>query len=202
MLYLGGCIFHRSCEILVNMRLISFFYTLVFGALTVGLSSQVHAQHLARKSISPGDQLTVTVFGQPELSIDAQVDLTGGFSVPVLGRIETSGKTITDVHKVVNERLKEFYTNAEAIVFFSGYSDFTMVTVSGEVQTPGVIFFGDGEWPNVLAAIAHAGGSIEANPMIKVTRNNRTIFEGPLRSISDGYKGRITIQANDLIFVE
>lgn len=166
-----------------------------------GFLSEVQAQKLARKTISPGDQLTVTVFGHPDLSVDTQVDLTGGFSIPVLGRIETSGKSITDIHKIVNEKLKEYLTNAEAIVFFSGYSDFTMVTVSGEVENPGTVFFEDGEWPNVLAAISYAGGAIKSNPTIKVSRKSRTIFQGSLRSLSDGNQSRITVQANDLIFV-
>lgn len=183
------------------MRLTPLICTFICVFVSIGLSNHAYAQQFARKTINPGDQLTVTVFGHPDLSIDTKVDLSGGFSIPVLGRIETSGKTIMEVHQVVNEKLKDYLTNAEAIVFFSGYSNFTMVNVAGEVQNPGTVFFDEGEWPNVLAAISHAGGSVNANPTVKVSRNNRTIFEGSLRSIRDGSRSRITIQSNDLILV-
>ncbi len=167
-----------------------------------GLHVDAQAQQLARKTVIPGDLLTVIVPGHEDLSVSERpVDMMGGFSIPLAGRIESKGKSISEIQEIVNERLTSFVANAEAVVFFAEYSRLTLVTVDGRVNTPGEVFFKEGEWPNLMAAINHAGGATHSHSTVRVVRNGRLIYEGSVGAIGDGRASRVTLQTNDSVSI-
>ncbi|MFC7290043.1 polysaccharide biosynthesis/export family protein [Hirschia litorea] len=101
-----------------------------------------------------GDTLRVTVFGEPDLSGEFQVDGTGMISVPLIGEVEAAGNSVRQVQRAMEDRFRQGYLNnprisAEVINFRPYY-------ILGEVNRPGEYPYSDGL--TVLNAIATAEG--------------------------------------------
>lgn len=101
-----------------------------------------------------GDQVRVTVFGEPELSGQYQVDGNGMISLPLIGQVNASNLTISEFQTTVETRYAEGYlrtprVNAEVMNYRPFY-------ILGEVRAPGEYPYSDGL--TVLKAVATAGG--------------------------------------------
>ena len=72
-----GCLAHNA----VLSGLLLFSSVVLADPLETGSGS--HVYHVA-----PGDRLTVTVIGQPELSGDVVIDDTGTIALPLVGAID------------------------------------------------------------------------------------------------------------------
>lgn len=101
-----------------------------------------------------GDTLRVTVFGEPNLSGEFQVDGTGMISMPLIGEISATGKSVRQVQRAMEKLFRDGYLNnprisAEIINFRPYY-------ILGEVSRPGEYPYSDGL--TILNAIATAEG--------------------------------------------
>lgn len=105
-------------------------------------------------TLGNGDQLRVTVFGQPDLSGQFEVDGTGSISMPLIGQVEALGLTTPELEKRIVTMLEGDYilnprVSAEVINYRPYY-------VLGEVNRPGEYAYNSGL--TVLNAVAAAGG--------------------------------------------
>src|SRR6201997_3430532 len=57
--------------------------------------------------LAPGDRITVTVFGQPELSGDVLIDDAGTISIPLTDPIEVKDLTLPECQKRIGDRLAD-----------------------------------------------------------------------------------------------
>jgi polysaccharide export outer membrane protein len=48
-------------------------------------------------SLSAGDEVSITVFGEPDLSLSAKIDENGLLNYPLLGALEAGGLTVSDL---------------------------------------------------------------------------------------------------------
>ncbi len=101
-----------------------------------------------------GDTVRITVFGEPDLSGEFQVDGTGMISMPLIGEIEATGQSVRQVQRALEEQFRNGYLNnprisAEVINFRPYY-------ILGEVSRPGEYPYSDGL--TILNAIATAEG--------------------------------------------
>lgn len=89
--------------------------------------------------IGPRDTLTVTVFREPELSVEEMpVDVSGNLSYPLIGEVQAAGLTAAELSRSIAERLNERYLrDARVSVAIVNAVNYT-VTVDGEVTKPGV----------------------------------------------------------------
>src|SRR6266550_8432494 len=55
--------------------------------------------------LEPGDRITVTVFGQAELSGDILVDGAGNILLPFIGPIEVKGLTVDECQERIHDQL-------------------------------------------------------------------------------------------------
>jgi protein involved in polysaccharide export with SLBB domain len=104
--------------------------------------------------LGTGDQIRISVFGQPDLSGQFVVDGTGAIALPLIGTIQAQGKSTTELEQTIYDRLIDGYVrdpqvSAEVINYRPFY-------ILGEVSNPG-------EYPytnnlTVLNAVASAGG--------------------------------------------
>ena len=104
--------------------------------------------------LGSGDKLRITVYGEENLSGEQQVGPDGNITMPLVGQIPASGKTVGDVAKDIQGRLAGGYLRAPSVaIVLTGYRPFYIL---GEVNTPGQYEYTKGM--SVSDAVARAGG--------------------------------------------
>ncbi len=104
--------------------------------------------------LGPNDRTRIIVFGQPSLTGEFVLDGNGVLAFPLVGNINASGMTPSELQATIAKKLdKDWVNNPSVSVEVSTRRPFYVV---GEVQKPG-------SYPyvtdmNVLNAIATAGG--------------------------------------------
>jgi polysaccharide biosynthesis/export protein len=104
--------------------------------------------------LAPGDRITVTVFGQPELSGDITIDGAGIILLPFIGPIEVKDLTTFDCQNLVRNRLADGILQQPSVSV--RISELRQLYVLGDVSTPGAYPFHYGG--TVQSAVAVAGG--------------------------------------------
>lgn len=101
-----------------------------------------------------GDQVRVTVFGEPDLSGEFQVDGQGTFPMPLVGVVDATGKTPRALEQhIIALYSKGFLVNPQISVEVLNFRPFFIL---GEVRNPGSFPYREGM--TVLNAVALAGG--------------------------------------------
>ena len=108
--------------------------------------------------LRPSDRVSVNVFREPDLSLEAvQVGVGGGISLPMLGTIPAAGMTSKSLEQDITRRLANVGLKAPMVsVNIVEYASH-LVTVEGSVEQPGVYAFQPGS--RLSAAVAMAGGA-------------------------------------------
>jgi polysaccharide export outer membrane protein len=104
--------------------------------------------------LAPGDKITVTVFGQVELSGDILVDGAGNIVLPFLEPIQVKDLTILECQKLIRDRLADGILQQPSVSV--RISEWRPLYVLGDVRTPGAHPFRYGS--TVQSAVAVAGG--------------------------------------------
>jgi polysaccharide export outer membrane protein len=104
--------------------------------------------------LGPGDRITVTVFGQPELSGDVLVDGAGNILLPFIGPIEVKDLTPLECQNLVRDRLADGILQQPSVSV--RISEFRPLYILGDVRAPGAYPFRYGS--TVQSAVAVAGG--------------------------------------------
>jgi polysaccharide export outer membrane protein len=108
-----------------------------------------HAYRLA-----PGDRITVTVFGQPELSGDVLIDDAGVITIPLIDPIEVKDLTLLEIQKRIGDRLADGILRKPSVSVH--LTELRPLYVLGDVRLPGAYPFRYGS--TVQNAVALAGG--------------------------------------------
>lgn len=131
----------------------------LFGVLFVLHAARAQAGEYL---LGPGDIVSVTVYGHPELLVPAaQVDAQGQIVLPLLGYVPVGGLSATGASKAVAARLKEGgfilkpYVNVLVDKYFS-----QQAVVLGAVNKPGKYVLDSGS--RVTDLLAQAGGISDA----------------------------------------
>lgn len=105
--------------------------------------------------LDTGDQLRLTVFGDPRLSGEYRVNDSGNIAVPLAGSVKAVGLTSTDLERSVADTLRRggIVRQPDVAVEITSYRP---VFVLGEVRSPGQFPYQPGM--TVLTMIARAGG--------------------------------------------
>jgi polysaccharide export outer membrane protein len=88
--------------------------------------------------IGPFDQMSIDVFGVPELSKTVQADASGRISLPLVGDLDAAGKTPLQLARLIEDRLKGRYVRNPQVVVNVTNTVSQTVTVDGEVRDPGL----------------------------------------------------------------
>lgn len=114
-----------------------------------------------RFSLGPGDELTISVYRQPDLNRKLRVLPDGTISYPFVGVLSVLGVELSDLQKTITTTLDKYFVNPEVSIEITALKS-RKVTVLGEVKTPGN-FVLDGPM-TVLELVSAAGGvTIDAN---------------------------------------
>lgn len=128
-------------------------------------------------SIAPLDRLTVTVFREPDLSVeDAPVDESGRIILPLVGSLSAAGKSIESLSTEISNQLRRYLKNPQVAVSIKQAAS-RRITVAGSVVQPGVYPL-EGRL-TLLQAVALARGPSQVasldQAMIFRTRNGQRV---------------------------
>lgn len=107
--------------------------------------------------LGTGDEVKVTIYGQPELTAEGQISARGTLVVPLLGSVYVAGKTSADAAEFIAESYQRgnFLKNAQVNLLVTQYRS-QVVAILGKVNRPGRMVL---EGPTSLTqALAWAGG--------------------------------------------
>jgi polysaccharide export outer membrane protein len=120
------------------------------------------------------DQVSLTVFDEPDLSTVQRLDANGQMRIPLLGNIKFSGMTIRDAEDMLEKRFieGEFLKQPMVTVRIAEYAT-REVSVLGAVRSPGVIPFPfEVNSMDIVDVISKTGGlaGIAKGESVRVTR--------------------------------
>jgi polysaccharide export outer membrane protein len=141
------------------------------------LTSLVMTPAIAQQStqhqylLIPGDIVRVTVFKNPDLSLDLRVSETGTIDYPLIGSVPVAGTTLPAAEHKIAQMLKDggFVLNPQVNILLTQALG-NLVSVIGEVNTPGRY--------SVEAAGGHLSGMLAAAGGISATGGDDMIVTG------------------------
>ena len=129
-------------------------------------------------ALRPTDKLSVSVFREPELSLgEVSIAADGRISVPLLGSIDTTGLTASELERLLEEEfgaryLRDPQVSVNVIDYVSH-----LVTVEGAVETPGIYQFKPGTRLSGGIALAEGLSRVAQQKEIAVFRETNGIMQ-------------------------
>lgn len=155
--------------------------------------------------IGPGDLIRVAVFGNNDLSSRVTVRPDGRLTLPLLGEISATGKTVNDVTREITEGYRRFVQDARVAVIIEEVHSYR-VFVLGRVTRPGEF---EARTPlTITQAMALAGGTtrganVDAIVVLRRGANGRDErYEISMTDIVEGHtQQNFTLRTGDTIMV-
>lgn len=154
-------------------------------------------------ALAPGDGLTLTFPGAPELNTKQKIQANGKVSLPTLGDVSASGKTITSFQSQLTSMYQPHLQDPTVVVSLESAA--AGVYVSGEVLRPGKIPL---DRPmSALEAVMEAGGFTKfANPkQVIVVRKEKGKNQRYVLNMNDTLSGMEStpfyVRPYDVIYV-
>ncbi len=117
-------------------------------------------------TLSPDDEVSITVFGEPDLSLTkTRIATNGTISVPLLGQVLVQGLTTAQTEEKLARLFADGYLIKPAITV--SITEYRQFYVNGEVKKPGGYSYREGL--TVEIAITLAGGFSERASKNKIT---------------------------------
>jgi len=128
-------------------------------------------------TVGPRDVVSITVWGQADLSKDFPVDQDGSISFPLVGRVKAAGLTTGRLAARLTELLeKDYLVNPQVSVAVKEYLS-QKVQVLGEAEKPG-LFYLTGP-TSILEVLSKAGGlSKTAGKQLVLVRHQPAAADG------------------------
>lgn len=115
----------------------------------------LEAQAAAPPTLQAGEKIHITVYGEPTLSGDFQIDPSGFVSLPLAGTVKAAGLNQQQFEQALTAKYAGGYLKDPKITV--GIAEFRPFYIVGEVEKPGAYPYTGGL--TVLSAIAIAGGT-------------------------------------------
>jgi len=181
------------------------FISLLTSLLVLTISSPVHAQQVAAYTVKPGDLLLVAVWKEPDLQGPVLVRPDGTFSIPLVGEVDAKGKSVSELQKIVSERLSKFIADPVVTISVQEVRG-NKVYVIGQVTKPGEFIVNP--QVNVMQALSMAGGTTAFAQLdeIRILRHVGSAQQALHFDYKEVLKGRrleqnIDLQAGDVVVV-
>ncbi len=159
---LGSVIVHRQNGLII---------WLVFISLLVTFS--VNSQELSQYRLGADDEISISVFNEPDLSLPkTRIAANGAISMPLIGQVIVKNLTTDEVEAKITELyLGDYLKKPSIIVAIVEYRQFY---VNGEVNKPGGYSYREGM--TIQRAVSLAGGFTEraSRSKIRLLRENQT----------------------------
>ena len=121
--------------------------------------------------LSPGDIVSVIVFGEPDISSSSvRIPMSGRYNYPLIGDVVLTGETTASLAQKIESSLRAgFLSDPKVSVNIVSYRP---VIVTGAVETAGTIEYQEGMTVRVLSALAQVGSSQFNMDQVEIQRNS------------------------------
>lgn len=191
--------------------------SLLLGAFALGSASAQERAVVASATpdtnyrLSPNDQLAISVYEEPDLTVERSVASNGMITLPLIDQVKVAGKTVSEAQNTIAAAYREqqFLRFPQVSVTVAQFAERT-VSVFGEVNKPGAVVIPGGQTRiELLSAIALAGDfkRIAKKSKVKVTRNQgrqgQKTEEIDVKDLleSKGTRGTIYLYPGDIVSV-
>jgi polysaccharide export outer membrane protein len=155
--------------------------------------------------LQPGDVLEISVWKEKDLQRDVIIRPDGGLSFPLVGDVQTDGKTIEQLRKEITQRLAKYIPDP-AVTVATKQPQGNAIFVIGRVNKPGsYVSFRN---LDVMQALSIAGGvtPFAAENSIKILRRVNGIVTAIPFKYGQVAKGKrleqnIILQSGDIVVV-
>ena len=140
-----------------------------------------------------GDVVRITVFNEPDLSVEQKLDPDGVMIVPLLGRVSLTGVTARDAETKLEQLFisEEYLISPQVTVTVTDYAE-QVFYIHGEVRQPGAKIFPQGRQSlDILEAITLAGD------LTQYAKRGEIIIRRPLRD--SNIERKITVDLDSLL---
>jgi polysaccharide biosynthesis/export protein len=156
-------------------------------------------------AVKPGDVLEISVWKEPDLQRTVLVRPDGAFSFPLVGEIDARGKSVSELNKIVSDRLGKYIADAVVTVSLTEVKG-NKIFVIGQVNKPGEFIVNPSV--SVMQALSMAGGvtPFAATNDIKILRRSGTTQQALPFAYVDVVRGRslnqnIELSSGDIVVV-
>lgn len=172
------------------MRRFAFLTLFFVGLLTARAQPADAPAEVYRLNV--GDEVAITVVGEPDLSESLRIDSQGNINQKFLGLVPVTGRTITEAERHLEQQLVEqkFLRNPVVRIKLVAYAQ-RGVVVFGAVVQPGVVNFPPETYTlDILDVIAKCGG---------FTANARRNYVRVKRRGTDGADQIVTVNVKNML---
>jgi len=155
--------------------------------------------------LQPGDTIDVAVWKEPELQKLIVVRPDGKFSFPLAGEIAATNRTVSQVQKEIETRLKSFIPEPVVTVSITEIGG-NRVYVIGQVTKPGAYIMNP--QLNVLQALSLAGGttpfaSLNDIMVMRAGGDGKRMMKFEYSDVSRGknLEQNVMLEAGDVVIV-
>ena len=163
----------------------------------LSFSHTVNAEEDDTYKVSTDDEISITVFDEPGLSIEKiKIGTEGSISMPLIGKVNVKGLTLAEIEQqIINLLLDGYLKKPTVTVTITEYRPFY---ISGEVKQPGSYPYRKGL--TIQKAVSLAGGFTDRasksaislvgeldKRFVKAVSLNDTVKPGDVITISESF---------------
>lgn len=110
-------------------------------------------------ALAPGDEVSISVFGEKELSHErAMLDMAGNLNLPLIGQVAASGRSVFELGAAIEDAYRRQFIRDPRVTVGLLKASGGVVTVEGEVKSPDIYPIRPGY--TLLSAMALAGSPL------------------------------------------
>lgn len=133
-----------------------FIFIFLISSLILSEDKNLYFKEANVYYLGPKDILSISVYGEPQLSGDYEINEEGKIKFPLLGYVNVSGLTIQQVAEKIEKLLeKDYFVDAQVSLTVKEYKSF-WVNVIGEVKDTGKKYLKSNA--TILEVISECGG--------------------------------------------
>jgi polysaccharide biosynthesis/export protein len=154
--------------------------------------------------IGPGDEVEVTVYGAPDLSVHTRVSADGNISMPLIDYVRIAGLSSSEAEAAIEAMLRQnnFVNDPHVSVYVKEYNS-SGISVAGEVNRPGVY---SALGPHRLFDILQTAGGLSEKASGSVTISHKGNEKNPVtvelsKDPAEMAGSNVELQPGDTVFV-
>jgi polysaccharide export outer membrane protein len=154
--------------------------------------------------IGPGDEVEITVYGAPDLSVHTRVNAEGNISMPLIDYVRIAGLSSSEAQAAIDAKLRQnnIVNDPQVAVYVKEYTS-SGISGAGEVTKPGVY---SALGPHRLFDILQTAGGLSEKASGSVTISHQGNEQNPVtvelsKNPAEMVRSNVELHPGDTVFV-